>query len=315
MSGEYAMTAVIDPKGSLFDNIRQERGLWFGVIDGAQVDDIVAALNQTPLQGRPLYIGLENKPEQLKTASFLVALNGDGNTADSLPDENLIRHCFNVAKTPSACVFWHCDAGGEVLYHHLRSINKIIVPQTDNDGVMSETATETVLFRHSDANVMAQVLPALNSSELSRLLGGAELVLALSSDEWGGHLIYAVRNDDMPDPHNGFLQLSSQTYQQITLNRHQGLINKIEQYLDKHVPTPKPTSQELKRIVRESFVEAKKNGIRTQAGFCSWAYLYYRSNGSFIKHHHVQERFNSNLSMSKDRLVEQLTKDVIFITG
>jgi len=88
------MSKIIDPKVSLFDNIRHTPGLWFGVIDGAQVDDVVAALNQTPLQGRPLYIGLENKPEQLKTASFLVTLHRKDASAESLPDEDLIKQAM-----------------------------------------------------------------------------------------------------------------------------------------------------------------------------------------------------------------------------
>jgi len=297
------MSMMIDVKLSLFDNIRRTRGLWFGVIDGAQVDDVVSALAQTPLQYRPLYIGLENKPKQLKTAPFLVSMNGQGDTADSLPDEDLIKRCFHVAKIPSACVFWHCNGGEEALYHHLRSINKIIIPQ-EQDGVISDTATETVLFRHADANVMTQVLPALNSTELSRLLGSAELVLARPSDEWGGRLLYAARSPDMPEPHNGFLQLTPQTYQQITFTRHQGIVNKIEHYLDKHAPAPKPAPDELKKIAKASYIEAYKNGVNSEGGFNRWAYLYCISKGQFAKDKDIQNYLREERHGSIDQGLE-----------
>jgi len=298
------MTAMIDPKASLFDNIRRMRGLWFGVVDGAQVDDVVANLSQTPLQGRPLYIGLENKPEQLKTAPFLAALNKEDATTESLPDENLIKHCFDVAKTSSACVFWHCNAGGDILYHHLRSLNKIIVPQ-EQDGIISATATETVLFRHADANVMAQIMPALNMAELSRLLGSAELILARPSNEWNHGLLYTTRSPNMSEPHHsGFLQLSPQSYQKITLNRHQGIINKIEIFLNKVTAHSKPHTQEIKRIARESFVEAYKNGIRTQPGFYSWAYFYYEFGEPFGNEPELREYLASGKGKSKDELLK-----------
>jgi len=297
------MAMIINPHLSLFDNIKRTQGLWFGVIDGAQVDDVVATLSQSVCQGRPLYIGLDNKPEQLKTAPFLIALNRADATAESLPDEDLIRHCFDVAKTSSACVFWHCNAGGDVLYHHLRSINKIILPQ-EQDGMISATATETVLFRHADANVMAQVMPALNMAELSRFLGPAELILARPSHEWGNGLLYAARSSNMPEPHNGFLQLSPQSYQQIILNRHQGIINKIEIFLDNIAPSPKPAPQEIKRIAKESFAEAYKNGIRAQHGFYSWAYFYYEFGGSFGHEPEMREYLASGKGQSKDELLK-----------
>jgi len=299
------MDKMLDPNASLFDNIRQTGGLWFGVIDGAQIDDVVGALSQTMLQSRPLYIGLENKPEQLKTAPFLISLNEEAAPSDSLPDEGLIRQFFDIARVPSACVFWHCDGGGEVLYHHLRSINKIIIPQ-EHDGIISETAIETVLFRHGDANVMAQVLPALDSTELSRLLGPAELVLVRPSNEWGGSILYATRNANMPQPDNGFLQLTPQTYQQITLNRHQGLVNKIEMFLSKITAHAKPAPQELKRIAKASYVEAYRNGIRTQPGFYSWAYFYYAFGGSFGNEPEMQEYFAANGGASKDALLKAM---------
>jgi len=299
------MSMMLDPNASLFDNIRQTGGLWFGVIDGAQVDDVVAALSQTVLQSQPLYIGLENKPEQLKTAPFLVVLNGEGAASDSLPDEGLIRQFFDVAQVPSACVFWHCNGGSEVMYHHLRSLNKIIIPQT-NDGVVSETATEAVLFRHADANVMTQVLPALNLAELSRLLGPADLILVRPSNEWGGGILYATHNLDMPQPDNGFLQLSPQTYQQIILNRHQGFVNKIEMFLSKITAHSKPAPQELKRIAKASYVEAYRNGIKTQAGFYSWAYFYYAFGSSFVNEPEMQEYFATNREASKDELLKAM---------
>jgi len=316
------MNVMIDVNASLFDNLRQTRGLWFGVIDGAQCGDIVTALAQTPLQSRPLYIGLEQRKEQLNTAPFLVALNSEGATSDSFADEALIRHCFDVAKIPSACVFWHCNAGGDALYHHLRSINKIIVPQMKDD-VIADTATETVLFRHADANVMAQVLPAVNAVELSRLLGVAEFILVRPSDEWGGSLLYVARTADMPEPQRGSLQLSPQTYQQIILNRQQGIINKIEIFLDKFADKstqrPKPSPQELKRIARESYIEARKNGVNSEGGFNHWAWFYYASQGKFTKDVGVQNYIRDERHGSVDRglasLINESANSVLIFLG
>jgi len=172
------------------------------------------------------------------------------------------------------------------------------------DGIISETVTETVLFRHADANVMAQVMPLLNAQELSRLLGLAELILARPSNEWSHGLLYAARNPNMPESHNGFLRLSPQTYQQINLNRQQGIINKIEIFLNKIAPEPKPAPQELKRIAKESFVEAYRHGIRTQPGFYSWAYFYYEFGGSFGNEPEMKEYLASGKGKSKDELLK-----------
>jgi len=53
----------------------------------------------------------------------------------------------------------------------------------------------------------------------------------------------------------------------IILNRHQGILNKIEKYLEKFAPEPKLALLELKRIARESFIESYKNGLNSEGGY------------------------------------------------
>jgi len=44
-------------------------------------------------------------------------------------------------------------------------------------------------------------------------LGSADLVVMHPANEWGNGLLYAAHYSNMPEPRNGFLHLSSQSYQ------------------------------------------------------------------------------------------------------
>jgi len=84
------------------------------------------------------------------------------------------------------------------------------------------------------------------------------------------------------------------------------IISKIEEYLAKFASLPKSSPQEPKRIARESFIEARKNGIKTLAGFYSWAYFYYSFGGSFGHTPEMQEYLAANKGISRDALLKSM---------
>ncbi|MCO6391657.1 hypothetical protein GTW25_11505 [Aliihoeflea aestuarii] len=130
-------------------------------------------------------------------------------------------------------VFWVGDAAltEEAIYGHLRRLNKVEVPrgQTGTGGEMigelskaaattseigpSEQAEtyELVIFRHADANVMAQILPALSELQLARLFGPCHQILFAPEPDWGGGVQRARKADDLPAAPSGSLRWDRDT--------------------------------------------------------------------------------------------------------
>ena len=66
---------------------------------------------------------------------------------------------------------------GEALFRHLRQWNMVLIPRTTPPSDAGEDPThELVLFRHADANVLAQTLPALDPPCAARFFGPARAV-------------------------------------------------------------------------------------------------------------------------------------------
>lgn len=125
-------------------------------------------------------------------------------------------------------MFWQCSAGGDALYRHLRTINMVHLPRSALPAEEQEEITDThvsALFRHADANVMAQVFSGADLLEAARLLGPAERVLFAPEEHWSPDYdhITVERSEGWPEPRRGTLILSEPTMRRIEEVREAGM--------------------------------------------------------------------------------------------
>jgi hypothetical protein len=196
----------------------------YAVLEGALFDDLPAQLGAAGIAHRSLYRGGDRS--LIVGGPWLAGLghyhpNDDdlyevlGDDSIRLKDEIILRPADPVTQAEAlskvladsrAAVFWIADPTltEDELYRHLRTINEILVP--------AETGgpAERVTFRHADANVMAQVLPALDELQFARLLGPAGSILFTPADEWGGGLKRADRPEPAVTPPSGPLAFSAE---------------------------------------------------------------------------------------------------------
>lgn len=142
---------------------------------------------------------------------------------------------LGVAEGGPGPVFWAGDSSltEDILYRHLRRLNKVLVPKARGGGEEANEmaaaaadaeeipapeasgAYELAIFRHADANVMAQVVPALNPTQLSRLFGPCRQLLCEPAEEWGKGAIRASKPEDAPEPPTGPLRWEAETVRAI----------------------------------------------------------------------------------------------------
>ncbi|WP_162894665.1 DUF4123 domain-containing protein [Rhizobium terrae] len=209
--------------GHLKQSLLESGNPVLAVVDGAQFDDLPRDLLGIGFFHKALYLDRgDGNRDRVATAPQLVWLdrragNGPPGTVavDGPPDPQILQRLLMFVGARPAAVFWECEAGGEALYRHLRAINMVRIPRhaiPENPFATSVPATEThgaVLFRHADANVMAQVLPALNTVQITRVLGPANAVLFAPDADWtdGAKAIVINRPRNPPPVPAGMLQL------------------------------------------------------------------------------------------------------------
>ncbi len=196
----------------------------FAVLDGAQFDNLPDALFDGDFVHKPLYLDRgDGNLDQTVTAPQLVWLDRDTDTAprhEDTPAPDVLDALFDLIDDKPAAVFWECPDGGDVLYKHLRTINMVVVPkegrdfqseQGSNQSSVIEDTHQQVLFRHADANVMAQVLPTLDERQFARLFKPATTILFVTDEDCaiGSPLMVAPRQDDLPQAPSGLLRLEA----------------------------------------------------------------------------------------------------------
>lgn len=208
-------------------------GPLFAVLDGAQFDDLPAALFDGQFDHRALYhndsIG---DVDRSRTAPQYVRLDRDNSLpaadSDGRAEPDILRRLLRIIGNSPAAVFWHYPHGGQALFRHLRMLNMVRIPRSslapDEQQWLSQP-TVPFVFRHADANVMAQVLSGLNMVELSRLFGSAISILFAPDSYWSpsGRAIEAKRPVDLPSAPAGMLELSTETMARIADARSRGL--------------------------------------------------------------------------------------------
>lgn len=292
---------------TIMSTITAKGGTWFAVLDGAQLEETSQRLSRSGLNYRCLYIGIEDNQNLKDTAPYLIRLNRSQSGGNA--DPFLVEKVIGFADSLEPLVFWQCNEGEEVLYMHLRGINKVDIPIQEEDGSLTDSF-ERVVFRHSDANVMAQVMPALNMRELSRCVGPADYVLFKPDDKWHEKIIHVEKGDYWPEAENGVFQISIPSYEKIIDNRGHGIITKIEIYLKEVLHNKKLTNKDFKKIASESFNEAKSYNIKTEGGFFRWSFLYAASNNYFGKNPDIANYMNNtSITISSDERIKALMEE------
>jgi hypothetical protein len=156
-----------------------------------------------------------------------------------------------LAGDKPALVFWigGADLTHERLFKHLRSLNKVLVPQ--EHGKADEL--EAVIFRHADGNVLASVLPVLDEARFARLFGPA-LALTFHAPDFPDEQGWPVRRAVLPlpaaNPPPGMLAL---TQSQLSI-LDDGRMDTVVQRIVKEVEASSPLSPASGRKIDHSVV-------------------------------------------------------------
>lgn len=282
------------------DNLREVLGRvqnpLFAVIDGAQFPDLPSALFDEDLHHRSLYRDAADAGyDHERAAPQLVWLDRQRGVAPikagGLPNPAVIERLLNLVKGKHACVFWECNAGGERLYRHLRTINMVLFPnQADVDPGKDYEADprpaaqrpapkvgelRRVLLRHADSNVMAQVVPTLYEQQYLRLLGPANGIIFLPDEEWGPGVMRASRQDGAPPPPRGMLTFDMSNIEEIQNRRHEAVIRKRMIYLRKVAKdyTATTSDEDLRALVLRQEAEAHELGLELESSHKLWAFM------------------------------------------
>lgn len=202
----------------------------FAVLDGAQFDDLPMDLMMGGFVSRCLYLDRgDNDPEQVITAPHMVWLDERlENEEEGRAPEEVVEALAELVDGKPAVVFWQCSDGADALFKHLRSINMVMLPKMalpETERKFIEADEDAVLFRHTDANVMAQVMRSLNQREAVRLFGPAESILFQADDHWQNGQAYSRfdMSDDWPAPTPGMLRFSDRSMHRLSKVRETGL--------------------------------------------------------------------------------------------
>ncbi|MGF9562782.1 hypothetical protein [Neorhizobium sp. JUb45] len=205
----------------------------------------------------------------------------------------------HLADQRSAIVFWAGDETltAESLFRHLRGLNRITIPRGTAadvfDGEKVEMAaaggaddaaaepvaargpaTETVIFRHADPNVMMQVFPVLDETQAWCLFGPAELIFFSPDPVWGGGVKRGRRPVATLLAGRGMLHLSPDMIAMIEDARMQASRLKVVAYLrDVHPATLDVADGEMMERVLSYETSGTRLGLASERAHMKWAYL------------------------------------------
>ena len=286
---------------NLWDILTSSKEPSFAVLDGALFQNLPAALLETRLDATPLY--RTTSSERIAAAPHLVKLSRritdpEATAENEAPRSDVLTALRRIVGTAPTPVIWQ-GVGYNALFRHLRGLNMVEVPRgtdrpTGPDYAVtapsggSPTAPsgdgfELVTFRHGDANVIAQTLPAFDLHQWSRFLGPAAAIVFEPTDDWGevagAHL--APRPAELPPPRVGWLRLDGETMERVRECRLDRSARRITRYLRKHAdqPTAEFDDAELAALTKTYMREAEQYGVQTEAGLGRWCYLQFTTRG------------------------------------
>lgn len=249
---------------------------FFAVLDGAQFDDLPGALRAGEFVARALYLDRgENNPDQVITAPHLVWLDETPVNPGLRAPAFTVPPLLELIGDRPAAVFWQCPGGGDRLFRHLRGINMIAIPALGAGA--GGAGTDTVLFRHADANAMSQIAPVLRPEQTARLLGPATRLVCVPDEDWRGEeaVLTLARPDPVPPVPLGLLTLDAAQMAQMETLRAAGTARRMRGYLRRHLPAEMrdmPEAQ-IDMIVARSRKSGNAFGLRSAGAHQRWAWL------------------------------------------
>jgi hypothetical protein len=187
-----------------------------------------------------------------------------------------------------AAVFWIGDASltEAKLWRHLRTLNMVLLPKEYVEEISEAfresahlqgesdpgSAPTPVMFRHVDGNVLAQVLPVMDSAQFSRMFGPATQLIFLAPDNPSLNSGSAVRGAMLPDdalpPKPGLLSLDSGQCEAIVGLRMIALKRSAISEFCERKEASRPSDR---RQVVEAFERAEAYGLESKEDI--WAFI------------------------------------------
>ncbi len=291
----------------------------FAVLDGAQFDNLPDALFDGDFVHKPLYLDRgDGNRDQTITAPQLVWLDRDTETApqhEDTPAPDVLNTLFELIGDKPAAVFWECPDGGEVLYKHLRTINMVMMQEDgpDQTGANDPAREGLVVFRHSDSDVLAQVLPVFDERQFARFFGPASLIVCLPTKEWfEGNGILVAEKPGGVDCESGFLRITAENLEQITIGRKKAMRGRLAGYLSKTAPdhTKNMHREELDNWLDQQVDDAQSFGVQSERSLGLWCHLQALTGGQLLKQKGVADYLNSHGKQTADAKVSLMFKSV-----
>ncbi|SCX09166.1 MULTISPECIES: hypothetical protein [Agrobacterium] len=251
-----------------------------------------------------------------------------------------LHRIIELSDGKPALVFWsgRRSLTEDKLHRHLRGINRISVPkiwrngQTSDDGphvpnqdefaaaggdepVADEVKSgghEMVIFRHADANVMMQTVPALDELQLGRLFGPATQLQFAPDAIWGGGVKRARRQSDMAPP-AGVLTLDSHAMQTMSALRLEISRKKVMAYLRETDPDNNNYLSDADLLKKTVFYEAdgKVMGLRSERAHAQWAFLMSTTDGAIGEEQEIRTAVKT--SRNPDQTLSDIMQEMVKI--
>jgi len=292
----------------------------FAVLDGAQFDHLPNSLFDGDFLSRSLYLDRgENDPDQIITAPHMVTLDERSEKPTGRSYEDTVDALLALLDDRPAAVFWQCEGGADVLYKHLRSINMVLYPKAalddweepePKDGAPPQTPdTHTpVLFRHADANVMAQIVPALTDAETARLFGPASTLHYEPDAAWGDAMpwLRSVADPAPKQTQKGPLRLCMETIERMDIRCAEHSRRKVHEYLKEAAPEylEKLSAKEIETIILKAEKAGDDIGLESEHAYGLWTYLTLITGQEILGNPHVVAHFTEDARPSDDVLDE-----------
>jgi hypothetical protein len=171
--------------------------------------------------------------------------------------------------------------------------------------------SEMVIFRHADANVMMQTIPALNEAQVARLFGPASTIIFAPDEVWGGGIKRARWGSDIAAP-RGLLTLDRDAMSAMSASRLDVSRKRIMTYLRSADPENNNLSDaELRRKVLFYEAQGQKLGLRSERAHGQWAFLMSSSNGAIGEEEEIKSALKS--SRDADQTLKQIMEAMVKI--
>ena len=293
------------------------------VLDGAKFDNLPELLFDNDFAYKPLYrdMGSELRDIERTTPQF-VRFDKWDYWENNLTAEQRLERLLDVVDDLSAAVFWAYDGEPKTLFKHLRTINNIMIPRDadtppmpdplDPDGETfgNTTTHQQVLFRHADANVMAQVLPCLSDPQITRIMGPADGVIFAPDPEWAsGEDIMTVTNPK--DTYNSTHPLKLNNPDMDGIERKRAEVMRFNLFAAVQAAFPKKTAQMepdiVFKFIEKSEIVGITLGITSTIALELWIFLAFKTDGKSLTHPKVKRHFQYALNPD-ETMVELGTK-------